>query len=100
MCVVILIEWTFFRPSLTLRKQFGSTQGASGIKSANKVEENKNKKGVFLTETQKNKEGKNLLGWRAPNRSENVVSTTNKESKSLYEWYQYLKKSGRFRFGA
>ena len=85
---------------LSLRKQFKTTLGPSGIKSANReMEENKNRIPLLLTEVKKNNTGEERGGKRTigPTRHENSISNIS-NSKSLYDWYQYLKKSGRFRF--
>lgn len=88
------------RSKLSLRKQFKTTLGPSGIKSANReMEENKNRIPLLLTEVKKNNTGEERGGKRkiGPTRHENSISNIS-NSKSLYDWYQYLKKSGRFRF--
>ena len=88
------------RSKLSLRKQFKTTLRPSGIKSANReMEENKNRKPLLLKEVKENKTRKERGEWRkiGPSRHENSISNIS-NSKSLYDWYQYLKTSGRFRF--
>lgn len=88
------------RSKLSLRKQFKTTLGPSGIKSANReTEKNKNRIPLLLTEVKKNNTREEIGGKRkiGPSRHENSVSNIS-NSKSLYDWYQYLRKSGRFRF--
>ena len=88
------------RSKLSLRKQFKTTLGPSGIKSANReTEKNKNRIPLLLTEVKKNntREEKGVRRKIGPSRHENSVSNIS-NSKSLYDWYQYLRKSGRFRF--
>ena len=88
------------RSKLSLRKQFKTTLGPSGIKSANReTEKNKNRIPLLLTEVKKNNTREKIEGRRkiGPSRHENSVSNIS-DSKSLYDWYQYLRKSGRFRF--
>ena len=88
------------RSKLSLRKQFKTTLGPSGIKSANReMEENKNRIPLLLSEVKKNNTREERGGKRkiGPTRHENSISNIS-NSKSLYDWYQYLKKSGRFRF--
>ena len=88
------------RSKLSLRKQFKTTLRPSGIKSANReMEENKNRKPLLLKEVKENNTRKERGEWRkiGPSRHENSISNIS-NSKSLYDWYQYLKTSGRFRF--
>ena len=88
------------RSKLSLGKQFKTTLRPSGIKSANReMEENKNRKPLLLKEVKENKTRKERGEWRkiGPSRHENSISNIS-HSKSLYDWYQYLKTSGRFRF--
>ena len=88
------------RSKLSLGKQFKTTLRPSGIKSANReMEENKNRKPLLLKEVKENKTRKERGEWRkiGPSRHENSISNIS-NSKSLYDWYQYLKTSGRFRF--
>ena len=87
--------------NLFLRRQ-KTNRGPGGKKSSNReMEENNSKKTlIFLTEVKENnireETGRRKIG---PSRHEISVSNIS-NPKSLYDWYQYLKKSGRFRFNA
>ena len=91
------------KSDLSFRKQFKTTLSPSSRTNANKLVKYKNKGLHFLNTQQQEHENtrrgeSKLVKIVVPNRHENSVSDINK-SKSLYEWYKYLKKSGKFSFG-
>ena len=88
------------KSDLSFRKQFKTTLSPSSRTNANKPQKYKNKELLF-SDQQKHENRRvesKLVEIVVPNRHENSVSDINK-SKSLYEWYKYLKKSGKFSFG-
>ena len=89
------------KSDLSFRKQFKTTLSPSSRTNSNKLLKYKNKESLFLDtqEDENTRRGESkLVKIVVPNRHENSVSDINK-SKSLYEWYKYLKKSGKFSFG-